>query len=45
MLEDVGWRGKRKEEGEEDTGMGSYLVRVLFETINELHQSTASNDF
>ncbi len=42
MLEDVGWRGKRKEE---DTGMGSYLVRVLFETVNELHQSTALNDF
>lgn len=44
-MEDVGWRGRRKEEEEQDTGMGSYLVRVLFETINELHQSTTSNHF
>ncbi len=31
VLEDAGWRGNIKEEGEEDTGMGSYLVRVFLD--------------
>lgn len=41
VLENVGWRGKRKGEVEEDMGMGPYLVRVL----NKLHPATASSHF